>query len=134
MIYYAAFELLLIVPAALVVLNPPPDTPHHATLMARRRTAKDRVLGWPPNLVFALQMCAIFTCCLPMAMPQAHLVAFCTDHGISAAHGAAMVSVLLGAAFFSRQVWGVISDRIGGLYTMLAGSGLPGDRHGGVSS
>ena len=36
--------------------------------------------------------------------------------------GAAMVSVLLGSAFFSRQVWGAISDRIGGLYTMLAGS------------
>ena len=33
-----------------------------------------------------------------------------------------MLSVLLGAAFFSRQLWGVISDRIGGLYTMLAGS------------
>ena len=33
-----------------------------------------------------------------------------------------MVSVLLGSAFFSRQVWGAISDRIGGLYTMLAGS------------
>jgi MFS family permease len=123
MIYYAAFELLLIVPAALVVLNPPPDTPHYATLMGAAHGQKS-VLGWPPNLVFALQMCAIFTCCLPMAMPQAHLVAFCTDHGISAAHGAAMVSVLLGAAFFSRQVWGVISDRIGGLYTMLAGSGL----------
>jgi MFS family permease len=30
--------------------------------------------------------------------------------------------VLLGAAFFSRQVWGLVSDRIGGLYTMLAGS------------
>ena len=32
-----------------------------------------------------------------------------------------MLSVLLGTAFFSRQVWGAISDRIGGL-TMLAGS------------
>ena len=28
------------------------------------------------------------------------------------------------AAFMSRQVWGVISDRIGGLYTMLIGSAL----------
>jgi nitrate/nitrite transporter NarK len=55
-------------------------------------------------------------------MPQAHLVAFCSDLGISPAHGAAMVSVLLGAAFLSRQVWGVISDKIGGLYTMLLGS------------
>jgi MFS family permease len=57
-----------------------------------------------------------------MSMPQTHLVAFCTDLGISPAHGAIMVSVLLSAAFFSRQVWGAISDRIGGLYTMLAGS------------
>jgi MFS family permease len=80
------------------------------------------VLGWPPNLIFGLQMAAIFTCCIPMAMPQTHLVAFCSDLGIKAAHGAAMVSVLLGAAFFSRQVWGLVSDRIGGLYTMLAGS------------
>ncbi len=84
--------------------------------------AKKSVMGWPPNLVFALQMCAIFTCCVPMSMPQAHLVAFCSDLGISPAHGAAMVSVLLGTAFVSRQVWGAISDRIGGLYTMLVGS------------
>ena len=89
---------------------------------ASRRAQTKTVMGWPPNLVFGLQMGAIFTCCIPMSMPQAIWSAFCTDLGISAAHGAAMVSVLLGAAFFSRQVWGAISDRIGGLYTMLAGS------------
>jgi len=121
MLYFAAFELLFIVPAAALVLRQPPDTPHHASLTSTAY-AKKSVMGWPPNLVFTLQMCAIFTCCVPMSMPQAHLVAFCSDLGISAAHGAAMVSVLLGAAFFSRQVWGAISDRIGGLYTMLAGS------------
>ena len=125
MLYYAAFELLLIVPAAAWVLERPPDTPHYPMRIGAAPKAKS-VLGWPPNFVFALQMCAIFTCCMPMSMPQAHLVAFCTDHGISAAHGAAMVSVLLGAAFFSRQAWGAISDRIGGLYTMLAGSACQG--------
>ena len=120
MLYYAAFELLMIVPAAVLVLAPPPQQERHP----RKHEAgvSKLVLGWPPNLVFALQMAAIFTCCVPMAMPQTHLVAFCSDLGISAAHGAAMLSVLLGAAFFSRQLWGVISDRIGGLYTMLAGS------------
>jgi MFS family permease len=123
MLGYAALELLLIVPAAILVLDPAPDTPHHSTLMHDQRSKKS-VMGWPPNLVFALQMCAIFTCCIPMSMPQGHLVAFCSDLGISPAHGAAMVSVLLGAAFVSRQGWGVISDRIGGLYTMLAGSAL----------
>lgn len=122
MLYYAALELLLIVPAA-VALAPPPDTPHQPARVSIA-PSPGSVLGWAPNVVFALQMCAIFTCCMPMSMPQAHLVALCTDHGISAAQGAAMVSVLLGAAFFSRQVWGVISDRIGGLYTMLLGSGF----------
>ena len=33
-----------------------------------------------------------------------------------------MLSVLLGAAFVSRQLWGWISDRFGGLNTVLAGS------------
>jgi predicted MFS family arabinose efflux permease len=59
-----------------------------------------------------------------MSMPQAHLVALCTDLGISASHGAAMLSLLLGIGFFSRQGWGVISDRIGGLRTLLISSVL----------
>jgi MFS family permease len=120
MLYYAAFELLLIVPAATLVLTPPPQALHLPKPSEPHRAKS--VLGWPPNLVFGLQMAAIFTCCIPMAMPQTHLVAFCSDLGISAAHGAAMISVLLGAAFFSRQLWGLVSDRMGGLYTMLAGS------------
>jgi MFS family permease len=33
-----------------------------------------------------------------------------------------MLSVLLGCAFLSRQMWGWISDRIGGLHTILCGS------------
>jgi MFS family permease len=121
MLYYAIVELILIVPAALIVLAPPPETPQRAVSSAKTHGA-DTVLGWPPNLVYALQACAIFTCCVPMSMPQAHLVAFCSDLGISPVHGAAMLSVLLGAAFLSRQLWGALSDRVGGLYTMLVGS------------
>jgi predicted MFS family arabinose efflux permease len=52
------------------------------------------------------------------------LVAFCSDLGISESHGAAMLSVLLGSAFLCRQIWGLIADRIGGLYTVLLGSGV----------
>jgi MFS family permease len=122
MLYYAVVELILIIPAALIVLGPPPETPHHHAVSTAKRRSDDTVLGWPPNLVYALQACAIFTCCVPMSMPQAHLVAFCSDLGISPAHGAAMISVLLGMAFVSRQFWGALSDRVGGLYTMLAGS------------
>ena len=68
-------------------------------------------------------MCgAAVLCCIPMSMPQGHLVAFCSDLGISRSVGAMMLSVLLGTAFFSRQIWGAISDRIGGLVTVLIGS------------
>jgi MFS family permease len=121
MLFYAVLELVIMIPAALIVLGEPPDTPHHPTAVANVQGEKS-ILGWPPNLVFALQLCAIFTCCVPMSMPQAHLVAFCSDLGISAVHGAAMLSVLLAAAFLSRQFWGALSDRVGGLYTMLLGS------------
>ncbi len=121
MLFYAAVELILIVPAAIIVLEPPPES---ALRFSASRTARgsERVLGWPPNLVFVLQACAIFTCCVPMSIPQAHLVAYCSDLGISPVHGAAMLSVLLAVAFLSRQFWGAMSDRLGGLYTMLAGS------------
>ncbi len=79
-------------------------------------------MGWPPNLVYAMLALGIFLCCVPMAVPQAHLVAFCSDLGIAPTHGAAMLSVLLGAGFFSRQFWGWIADYIGGLQTVLIGS------------
>ena len=57
-----------------------------------------------------------------MAMPASHLVAFCSDLGIAPAQGAAMLSVMLGCAFVSRQFWGWFGDRIGGLRAVLAGS------------
>jgi MFS family permease len=57
-----------------------------------------------------------------MAMPQAHLPALCSDLGILVSHGAAMLSVLLATAFVSRQFWGWVSDRMGGLNTVLTGS------------
>jgi MFS family permease len=83
---------------------------------------KARILGWPPNAVFAMMCAAGVACCIPMAMPQGHLVAFCSDLGISRSMGALILSVLLGTAFLSRQIWGLISDRIGGLATVLIGS------------
>jgi MFS family permease len=84
---------------------------------------RDRsVLGLAPNTVQALICVAGFCCCIPMAIPNSHLVAFCSDIGISPVQGAAMLSVLLGCAFLSRQFWGLMADRIGGLRTVMAGS------------
>ena len=63
-----------------------------------------------------------FLCCVTMSMPQQHLVAYCSDLGISATVGATMLSVLLGMGFFSRQGWGWLSDRMGGVLTAFCSS------------
>jgi MFS family permease len=121
MLWFAILEAALIVPLALLFLRRAPEHPPAGT-MPQAATERTDVLGWPPNLVFAALCAAIFLCCVPMSMPQSHLVAFCSDLGISKAHGAAMLSVLLGTAFLSRQIWGLIADRVGGLQTALLGS------------
>src|SRR5947208_10405745 len=114
-------QVALILPLAAVFLRNPPEPPLPSNPYGAAR-GPARVLGWPPNLVFFLLALAAVFCCMPMAMPQAHLPALCSDLGIAASHGAAMLSVLLGTAFVSRQFWGWISDRFGGLNTALVGS------------
>jgi MFS family permease len=122
MLWFAILEAGVIVPLAVVFLRRAPQQPPPVSVMHHAGREQASVLGWPPNLVFAALSAAIFMCCVPMSMPQSHLVAFCSDLGISKAHGAAMLSVLLGTAFLCRQMWGLIADRIGGLHTVLLGS------------
>jgi MFS family permease len=123
MIGYGLFAIALIVPLALLFLREPPELPV-VTNGTGGATVTPKVFGWPPNVVFAMLAVAAFLCCVTMSMPQAHLVAFCSDLGITPTHGAAMLSVLLGVGFLSRQGWGAISDRIGGLLTLLISSVL----------
>ena len=121
MLWYALAEIIVIVPLAAIYFRHPPEVIYPAAASGDG-ASKARVLGWPSNAVFAMMCGAAVLCCIPMAMPQGHLVAFCSDLGISRSAGALMLSVLLGTAFLSRQIWGVISDRIGGLATVLIGS------------
>jgi MFS family permease len=121
MLGFAALELVLILPVAALVFRPAPV----AFGFGRDRHGPQpgaAVLGLKPAIVLGGLCTAGFLCCVPMAMPQGHLVAFCSDAGIPASQGAAMLSVLLGCAFVSRQFWGWLADRIGGLQTILAGS------------
>src|ERR1700735_1455481 len=106
MLWYALAEIVVVVPLAAIYFRTPPEVIHPVTV-SRSGSSKARVLGWPPNAVFAMMCGAAVLCCIPMAMPQGHLVAFCSDLGISRSMGALMLSVLLGAAFMSRQIWGL---------------------------
>ena len=112
---------VLAVPIAFFTLRPPPHyDAAHAGANAPR--TGDKVLGLHPNLTMFLLAAAAFLCCVPMALPQQHLVAFCSDIGLPAGRGAIMLSTLLAAAFIARQFWGWISDKYGGLATILFGS------------
>ena len=69
---------------------------------------------------------AAIACCVAMAMPQVHIVAYCGDLGYGAARGAEMLSVMLSCGILSRLISGWICDRIGGISTLLLGSALQG--------
>ena len=116
---YAAVVAVCILPL-LPLLKPVPLPMSSGP--AVRAGSDGLVLGMTPNVAQIAICIAAFCCCIPMAIPNGHLVAFCSDIGLSPVRGAAMLSVLLACAFVSRQFWGVMADRVGGLRTVLAGS------------
>ena len=77
-----------------------------------------------PGRLQALLMVAGLGCCVAMSMPQVHIVAYASDLGHGVAHGAEMLSVMLGLGVVSRLASGWIADRIGGVRTLLLGSAL----------
>lgn len=68
---------------------------------------------------------AIVGCCISMALPLAHLVAFATDTGLPLTDAVTVLSVTLMAAFVSRVLLvGLLSDRFGGLMALFCFSAL----------
>ncbi|HEY8334453.1 MAG TPA: MFS transporter [Tardiphaga sp.] len=74
------------------------------------------------NTLTTLLCVAGIACCVAMAMPQVHIVAYCGDLGYGVARGAEMLSLMLGFGIISRVGSGFLADRIGGIRTLLLGS------------
>ena len=74
------------------------------------------------NALTALLCIAGIACCVAMAMPQVHIVAYCGDLGYGVTRGAEMLSLMLGFGIISRIGSGFLADRIGGIRTLLIGS------------
>jgi MFS family permease len=119
---FAGVALLGTAPLAILFLKPAPGTGPGAVPIGAARTAAARVLGLPPNLVQGILCLAGLLCCIPMSVPQTHLVAICGDVGLGGATGSIMFSTLLACAFVSRQFWGLFADRRGGLKCIFAAS------------
>jgi len=90
------------------------------------RASQTRPLGFTSGGLTVLLSIAGVACCVAMAMPQVHIVAYCSDLGYGAARGSQMLAVMLGAGVVSRLIFGFVSDRIGGIRTLLTGSVLQG--------
>src|SRR5260370_29309251 len=86
MLGFAAIEVALILPTAALMLGPAPEARGLDSATGPRPAAP--VLGLRPAAALSMLPAAGFCCCVPMAMPQGHLVALCTDVGISASVGA----------------------------------------------
>jgi MFS family permease len=97
-----------------------------APVRATTHRDRQRPMGFSVTAATALLCLAGVACCVAMAMPQVHIVAYCGELGFGAAAGAQMLSLMLACGIVSRLVSGVICDRIGGLRTLLLGSVLQG--------
>jgi MFS family permease len=83
-------------------------------------------LGMSPGMLQILLAIAGFGCCMAMAMPQVHIVAYCADLGYGVARGAEMLSLMLFLGIISRISSGIVADKIGGAATLLIGSVMQG--------
>jgi len=121
----AIFCVASMLPLALMLRRRPPAHAPSAPSAAVQRVHA-MPLGMSPRALQTLLVIAGVACCVAMSMPQVHIVAYCADLGYGPAVGAQMLSLMLACGIVSRVSFGFISDRIGGLRTLLLGSSLQG--------
>ena len=120
-VYVGLFCLVAMLPLSLALRrrsDTSAETPPASGLAARVQAS--------PRALQILLCLAGVACCVAMAMPQVHIVAYCVDLGYGPARGSEMLSMMLAMGVISRLVSGAIADRIGGLGTLILGSTLQG--------
>jgi MFS family permease len=114
------FIIATIIPLSLLLRRPRPAEPLLADGSSSGPPLKVTALS--PRALLTLLIVAGFGCCMAMAMPQVHIVAYCVDLGYGVARGAEMLSIMLAAGIVSRLASGLLADWIGGVRTLLIGS------------
>ncbi|MFY0690823.1 MAG: MFS transporter [Paracoccaceae bacterium] len=118
----AGFTVTIMIPLALLLRR---QVPADATASAETQSRlKAHSIGFSPRALQLLLGAAGIGCCVAMAMPQVHLVAYSEDLGFGTQAGAQMLSLMLMGGVVSRLISGFLADKLGGLMTLLIGSGL----------
>ena len=118
--YFSMFCLITMLPLTWIIRPRPPELPKDYP--SELVNDDGRVLGLSSNGVQLVLWVAVICCCSAMAMPVVHLVSYGTDLGHSASNAAGLLSVMMGCGFISRICFGMLSDRIGPVLTLLIGS------------
>jgi MFS family permease len=109
----AALTLALVIPLSMLLRHPlPAEASQHAETLSRTNA---RSIRFSPRTLQMLLALAGVGCCVAMAMPQVHIVAYCVDLSFGPVVGAEMLSLML---------FGGVADRLGGVLTLLIGSTL----------
>ena len=118
----AIVTLVALIPLSLLLRRRLPDEAHKAAEAASALRA--RSAGFSPRTLQYILGFAGIACCVAMAMPQVHIVAYCVGLGYGPAVGAEMLSLMLLGGVVSRVISGLVADRLGGVTTLLIGSVL----------
>ena len=122
--WVGVFCIVALIPGSLLLRRRAPA--QHSAVSSANAAGKLGTLGISANALMVLLSIAGIACCVAMAMPQVHIVAYCGDLGYGPARGAEMLSMMLGFGLISRIASGFIADRIGGVATLLLSSVLQG--------
>jgi sugar phosphate permease len=124
---HIAIGILCVVTMLPLILGMRRPAPRHLPIALDTAVGAPRgTLGVSPNTLMMLLCIAGVSCCVAMAMPQVHIVAYCGDLGYGPARGAEMLAAMMGFGIVSRVCSGFIADRMGALQTLLLGSVLQG--------
>ena len=113
---------VVVIPLSFYLSEKPTEIrPTPKEIKNNRQTTKIDISG--RQLQFFLGLAGV-GCCIAMAMPQVHIVAYCVGLGFGPAIGAEMLSLMLACGVISRITFGVCADRLGGFYTLILSSTL----------
>jgi MFS family permease len=117
-LYLGIGYLLILVPLMFLLRSPPVIT--QSTGQVGR--SDENLWGIPHQITISWLALAGVFCCICMAVPLVHLVPLGTDLGFDPQTAAALLLALMVSGVFGRIFFGLLADRIGGLYAYFCAS------------